>query len=237
LRASVLDARPVTRSMIPVTDLRNCEQCGTPFVPRRQHARFCSARCRASWNREHKKSDPAIDASALAWSMTAMRDATQRLPRVRAGDPARAFAAIAEAVWWVTIVDATLVRHHLEAYDRVLASQPTAERRQIEGMLAGLRFVRNGMGLGFDHADFIHPAPRRPGSDRITAWTWKPVLESALASLPPRGRAWEITRYRAYQAQLAGRVIADTFERASEFLSLAAASADLKHEHQRAAAR
>jgi hypothetical protein len=152
--------------MIPVTDLRNCEQCGTPFVPRRQHARFCSARCRASWNREHKKSDPAIDASALAWSMTAMRDATGRLPRVRAGDPARAFAAIAEAVWWVTIVDATLVRHHLEAYDRVLASQPTAERRQIEGMLAGLRFVRNGMGLGFDHADFIRPEPRRPGSDR-----------------------------------------------------------------------
>ena len=36
---------------------------------------------------------------------------------------------------------------------------------------------------------------------------------------------------------VAGRVIADTFERASEFLSLAAASADLKHEHQRAAAR
>lgn len=72
-----------------------------------------------------------------------MCDVTERLGRVRAGDQARALATVSEAVWWVTIVDATLVRHHPAAYDGILAGEPPAERRLIEGTLAGLRFVRN----------------------------------------------------------------------------------------------
>jgi hypothetical protein len=44
---------------------------------------------------------------------------------------------IGEAVWWVTIVDATLVRHHLDVYDGALAARPPAERRLIEGTLGG----------------------------------------------------------------------------------------------------
>ena len=86
---------------------RNCEQCGIRFTPRREHARFCSVRCRVAWNRENR-TDPAADMSALEWSVIAMRDVTGRLPRCRAWDRPRAFAVIGEAVWWVTIVDATL---------------------------------------------------------------------------------------------------------------------------------
>jgi hypothetical protein len=41
------------RSIRVSAGTRQCEQCGTPFVPRREHARFCSAHCRAAWNREH----------------------------------------------------------------------------------------------------------------------------------------------------------------------------------------
>jgi len=89
--------------------------------------------------------DPAAETTALQWSITAMSDATQRLARVRAWDRERGFAVIAEAVWWVTIVDATLVRHHLDTYDRVLAGHPEGEQRLIEETLAGLRFVRNRM--------------------------------------------------------------------------------------------
>ena len=172
-------------------------------------------------------SDPAAGVSALQWSITAMSDTTERLPRVRAGDRPRAFAVIAEAVWWVTIVDATLVRHHPDAYDAVMASQAPAERRLIEETLAGLRFVRNRMGHEVDHVDFIHPEASRPGpgDGRITAWTWNSVPEPALASLPPRGQAWEMTRYRAYQAQLAGHTIGETFGRAAAFLKLAGANA------------
>jgi hypothetical protein len=172
-------------------------------------------------------SDPVAGVSALQWSITAMSDTTERLPRVRAGDRPRALAVIGEAVWWVTIVDATLMRHHPDAYDASMANRTPAECRLIEGTLAGLRFVRNRMGHEVDHVDFIHPEASRPGpgDDRITAWTWKSVPEPSLASLPPRGQAWEMTRYKAYQAELADHTIGEVFGRAVAFLKLAAANA------------
>jgi hypothetical protein len=206
-----------------MADTRECEQCGTVFAPRREHARFCSARCRVAWNRENTR-DPEAEASAFDWAITAMRDATGRLMRVTGRDRPRAFAAISEAMWWITIVDATLVRYHPDTYDEVMAAQPGAERRLIEGTLSGLRFVRNRMGQYLDPADFIEPADSHsgPGDAGIRAWTWKPVRRPALAPLPPRGQAWEMTRYRAYQAQLAGHTMGETFERAAGFLLLAA---------------
>ena len=206
-------------------DTRDCEQCGITFAPRREHARFCSAPCRTAWNREHL-SDPAAGMSALRWSITAMSDTTGRLPRVKAANLPRAFAVIGEAVWWVTIVDATLVRHHPESYDAVLAAQSAPRQRLIEGTLAGLRFVRNRMGDEADLADFIDPSRAGSGAGevRITDWRWRPVPEPGLASLPPRGQAWEMTRYRAYQAYLAGHNIAERFGRTAEFLKLASAA-------------
>jgi hypothetical protein len=215
-----------------MTDTRNCEQCGAAYEPRREHARFCSARCRVAWNRGNRDSRvqaayPAAEVNALHWSITAMSDTTQRLARVRAADQPRAFAVVSEAVWWVTIVDATLVRHHPDTYDAVLAARTGAERRLIEGTLAGLRFVRNRMGSQLDHVDFIRPQSRGrgPGDDRLTAWTWKSLPTPSMSSLPPSGRAWELRRYRAYQAHLAGASIGDTFGRVARFLTLAAASA------------
>lgn len=209
-----------------MADIRNCEQCGTAFVPRREHARFCSASCRAAWNREHM-GDLKAGASALVWAITAMSDTTGRLPLVRAADQPRAFTVIGEAVWWVTIVDATLVRHHPDIYDNVMASQAPAQRRVVEGTLTGLRFVRNRIGDEADLGEFIEPGGAGPGARqrRITSWTWKPMPEPAPGSLPPRGQAWETARYRGYQAHLAGHTIGETFGRAAEFLKLAAAHA------------
>ena len=119
------------------------------------------------------------------------------------------------------------MRHHSEAYDSVMASQTPAERALIEGTLAGLRFVRNRMGQEVDHVDFIHPEASRPGSGdgRITAWTWNSVPEPTLAPLTPRGQAWEMARYRAHQAQLAGHTIGEIFARAAALLKLTAANA------------
>jgi len=54
---------------------------------------------------------------------------------------------------------------------------------------------------------------------------WRPVPEPALTLLPPRAQAWEMTRYRAYEAQLAGHTIGETFGRAAAFLTLTAANA------------
>ena len=99
------------------------------YAPRREHDRFCGAGCRAAWNSE-RMGDPGGRASALAWSVTAMADTVARLGQMKAADPPRAFAVIGEAVWWVTIVDATLVRHHPDVYDDVMAGTgPRAPRR------------------------------------------------------------------------------------------------------------
>src|SRR3981081_2585227 len=101
-------------------DTRNCEQCGATFMPRREHDRFCSPGCRVAWNRGHS-ADPAAEVRALEWSVTAMRDVTGRLAGYRTWDRSRALVVIGEAVWWVTIVDARLVRHYLDVYDGVMA--------------------------------------------------------------------------------------------------------------------
>jgi hypothetical protein len=195
------------------------------FVPRREHARFCTVPCRVAWNREHM-GDLAAEASALQWSITAMSETTQRLLQMRVWDQARALAVIGEAVWWITIVDATLVRHHLGAYDGVADGQAPAERGRTEGTLAGLRFVRNRIGRKVSLAKFVEPgAPDPDIGARITGWTWRPVPEPALSWLPPRAQAWEMTRYQAYQAQLAGHTIGETFGRSAAFLTLTAANA------------
>jgi anti-sigma B factor antagonist len=204
-------------------DSRACEQCGAGFVPQREHARFCGTDCRAAWNREHM-GDPAVEASALQWSVTAMSEATGRLAAVKAWDRPRALAAIGEAVWWITMVDATLVRHHPGIYDAARAAQAPAGGL-IDQTLAGLRFVRNWMGRDGGLGEVIESGGMSPGSRRITGWTWKPAPEPVLASFPPRGRAWEIARYRAYQAHLVGDTIGQTFGRAVTFLSLTGANA------------
>ena len=108
-----------------------------------------------------------------------------------------------------------------------MPGQDPAQRRITEDTFAGLRFVRNRMGYDTDPADFIQPPDRPPGASRIAAWTWRPVPEPALASLTPRARDWEMTRYRAYQAQLAGQPIGETFTRATAFLNLAAEATNL----------
>ena len=48
--------------------------------------------------------------------------------------------------------------------------------------------------------------------------------EPTLASLTSRAQEWEMTRYRSYQAELAGRAVGESFTRASAFLQLAADS-------------
>jgi len=159
-----------------------------------------------------------------------MRDTIARLCRASGWDQADGFAVISEAVWRVTIVDAALMRYRPEIYHQILARQRPAQRQMTEETFAGLRFVRNRMGYHRRPADFIEPAGTGPG---VAAWTWKPVPEPALAALTPRGRDWEMTRYQAYQAQLAHHAIGETFTQATAFLSIAATTSSATPEPPR----
>ena len=228
-----------------MAESRLCERCGKAFEPKREHARFCSARCRVAWNRENwsqvakvqqkwgsenwadAKSGPRDSGiSALRWSFTAMQETTERLSKERARDQGQGFAVIGEAVWWVTIVDATLFRYYPEDYEEALAGLSDDERTATETTFAGLRFVRNRMGYHADHADFIQPGADPAGSGTaagdvpISQWTWRSLPPPALETLPPRGQEWELNRYEAYQDLLAGTPVGETFARTVRFHGL-----------------
>jgi hypothetical protein len=151
-----------------------------------------------------------------------MQAATDRLLVATTSDPAAAFMVVTEAVWWVTLVDATLVRYHQAAYGRLLAHQSDTERLTIEDTFAGLRFVRNQMGRQPGPGDLIR-SPRQPGklAGRIADWTWAPASEPILAAQPGPARDWELARRRSYLAQLAGHPIGATFTQAAAFLQQA----------------
>jgi hypothetical protein len=246
-----------------MAEVRVCEQCGTEFTPRREHARFCSTRCRLAWNRSDAR-QATVSAAALDWAVNAMIEVTSRLGEgpapnrppttgtattdavangtasdgtasdgtVANGDvpgaapePDLRHAAIAvsEATWWVTLVDATLVRYFPGGYDAILDAQPPPERAEIEDTLAGLRYVRNQMGVHLDPDEFLR-AGVTSDSEEAPAWTWSPLPEPVTMELSPRGQEWERSRYRAYQDWLAGRAITHTFALAAGFLRMAVAS-------------
>jgi hypothetical protein len=177
-----------------------------------------------AWNRA-QHNDLSHEVSALQWSVIAMAEATDRLADIRALDLPRAVAAIGEAVWKVTIVDATLVRHYPDVYDQVSTDLPAAERTEVDGMLAGLRFIRNRLGVEQDLADFI--CTESGSAEGICGWAWRAVPAPDLDAYSARGQQWELTRYQAYADQLAGRPICDSFTRAAAFLDRVAGQAEL----------
>jgi hypothetical protein len=168
-----------------------------------------------SWNREHA-GVAAAPAVAIDWSVTAMTEAARRLA-IGTWDLPRLAAAVGEAVWWVTLVDATLVRYQPRNYEAALAGKDE-RRRKTEETLEGLRYVRNQLGRCADPAQFVDPAADGDGD----AWTWRPLPEPGLAEFEPRARQWELSRYHAYQARLAGHDVVGTFARCTEFLAHAA---------------
>src|SRR5579859_7129576 len=71
-------------------------------------------------------------------------------------------------------------------------------------------------------ASWILPGEWRGAGHGSAAWIWRPQPEPGLGALTPRARRWKLSRYRAYQARLAGRDIVGTFSRCAEFLVRAA---------------
>ncbi len=200
---------------------RRCAQCGTVFTPRREHARFCSPDCRVGWNRDHL-TDAVAEERALEWSLTGMQDVIEQLDLDRPADPAAAFSAVAEAVWWTTIIDARLIRQYMDLYDAVLDAHLPAQQPMIEGTLAGLRFVRNQMSADGQRGFIEPPASVDNGVVVTAAWRWAHRPEPPLSELPAHMRPWVMTRYQAYEQWLADDSVGQVFQRAGGFLNLAA---------------
>jgi hypothetical protein len=172
------------------------------------------------WNDEHA-GIPAAPAAAIDWSVDAMSEAARRLSSPGPWDLPSLAGAVADAVWWVTLVDATLVRYHPRNYESTLARRKV-RRRETEQTLEGLRYVRNQLGKSVDPVDLIAPTA---GEGNPPAWTWRSLPQPDISGLRPRARKWELNRYRAYQARLAGRDVTAAFTWSAEFLALAASLA------------
>jgi hypothetical protein len=205
-------------------------QCGLAFVPRRGHARFCSARCEITWETGNAgapapRAGPAAGGPALEWPLAAMRAATMRVSLCRPAGRAQALAVAGEAVRQVMITDAHLARHYPDAYDAVLASHDLAGQAQAEGTLAGLRFARNQMSAGPGDAEFIDPWAGGPPVSTLAAWQWRPAPEPATSPIPPPARERQMSQYRAYQAYVARRSVGEVFGQAVAFLAAVATSA------------
>ncbi len=170
-----------------------------------------------AWNDEHVGVAGA-PAAAIDWSVDAMSEAARRLSSPGPRNLPSLADAVAEAVWWVTLVDATLVRYHPRNYESTLADR-SARRRETEQTLEGLRYVRNQLGRSVDPADLITSAA---GDGTTSTWTWRSLPAPDVSGLGPRARKWELNRYHAYQAQLAGRDVTAAFAWSAEFLALAA---------------
>ncbi len=146
-----------------------------------------------------------------------MHDAADRVNRIRASELSEAFAAIGEAVWWITLVDDNIRARHGKAYSRAAratAPNPTDTMR-------GLRSARNRICHEVEVVEFIVNIGSRSdrGDRRISAWAWQSVP-------PPRSRAArDIAGHTAYETALVGHNIVYTFGLATGFLNLALTAA------------
>jgi hypothetical protein len=185
-----------------------------------------------AWNRGDPR-QATVSVAALDWSVNAMTEVTSRLQDSGRGLGllVTAATAVSDATWWVTLVDATLVRYQPCEYDATLELLAPAEREEIEQTLAGLRYVRNQVGLHIDPVDFLRAAPAATPATLVpgtlvpgeTAWTWSPLPAPVIRDLTPRGQEWEYSRYQAYLHWLAGRPVTRAFTLAPGFLQQAAA--------------
>jgi hypothetical protein len=136
--------------------------------------------------------------AGLNWSLAAMNDATDRVNKIPATDLPRAFGAIGEAVWWITIVSDRLRKKYGEVYRQTLGPSASSTADQV----LGLKSVRNRIGHAVDLVEFVSPIVSRPdrGDGRITAWTWQHVPPPARGDdMNDRVYQWALKCHQAYE--------------------------------------
>jgi hypothetical protein len=156
----------------------------------------------------------------LSWSVSAMNDAAERLRKASGRDLPEALALVSESVWWINLVEATVMRTRQAAYDQALTNLGPAQRRATEGTFAGLRFVRNWLGYHADPADFIQPGQDKgEGEVPVSAWAWTFLPVPGLGAMSPGNRQADAVRYRQYCKYLARKPISETITCAVAFLN------------------
>jgi hypothetical protein len=141
--------------------------------------------------------------------------ATDRVNRISSLDLPKAFAAIGEAVWWITIVNDSLKHGHENEYTTAVRLTSPSPSETLDGM----RSVRNRIGHEVDLVDFVYPAATRDSSPdgRITAWAWRSVAAPTRGKRSENEHARDLKLHKAYEAALAGQNVIQAFTLATGF--------------------
>ena len=169
-------------------------------------------------------SDPPADAGALGWTITAMRETIE---------PAAAGRRLGPGARVRGDQRGRLVGHHGRRHPGALPPGHLRRRAGRAGSRPSGRSPKarsagcgsSGTGWATTRITPTSSSRAEPGLGRHPARRGLDLAigARARASAPAeRGREWEMTRYRAYQAQLAEQPVGETFTQAADFLGLVA---------------
>jgi hypothetical protein len=148
---------------------------------------------------------PGLEVVPLDWCVEAMDRGFERVRAAGWNDPVGAYAAVAETLFWIDVVDEQLRQKHRRHYEATLAGQ----RDDLRQMLSGLLFARNRITHEVDEVGYILAVAKR--ADTFAAsWTWQ--------SLPPRPGGDQAVLHQHYQETIAGRDVVKTLLAVTIFL-------------------
>jgi hypothetical protein len=151
---------------------------------------------------------PGLEVVPLGWCIEAMYRACERFRSTGWNDPVGGYAAVAETLFWIDVVDEQLKEKYRPHYEATLA----AEVDDVGRMLRGLLFARNRITHEVDEIGYIIANAKRPDSF-AAAWTWQP--------LRPRPGERQAALHHDYQETIAGRDVVETLLTVTVFLGAA----------------
>lgn len=148
---------------------------------------------------------PGLEVVPLGWCVEGMDRSFERVRSIGWNDPVGAYAAIAETLFWIDVVDEHLRTRYQLHYRSTLGEQ----REDLALMLGGLRFARNRITPEVDEVGYVFAMAKRPHGFDAT-WTWR--------SLPPRPGERQAELHRHYERVIAGGDVVETLLIVTVFL-------------------
>ena len=146
--------------------------------------------------------------------LRALDSAMRRAQQSQSGaDEISFFGFIAEAMWWLTMLDEALWKTYIGG-----VTYESARASHVGDLLTGLRYARNRQ-VHDTRVTGMHGNPLlAEGEAGSCQWRWRPLNANGVPPFKPRGRRGRDGE-QAYQDLMADREILPTLEQAAGFLN------------------
>lgn len=148
---------------------------------------------------------PGLEVVPLGWCVEAMDRSFERVRSIGWNDPVGAYAAIAETLFWIDVVDNQLRTKYELHYEATLGEY----HEDVASMLGGLRFARNRITHEVDEVGYVFATAKKPNGFDAT-WTWR--------SLSPRPGERQAVLHGDYERVIAGGDVVETLLIVTVFL-------------------